>query len=90
MTEVDPYAGTTIGPDGKRVPVEEAEKQAGDSEQAVVDPPAETAESVGHATVPDAEVTGNLPNPDAERAAEDREATGGEANPGEGTTSEGA
>lgn len=84
MSDTDPLAGTTIGPDGRRVPVEEAaqEAQPGPTEdaettivgggEAVTEPTQETAESVGHGTAADAVQTGDLPNPTADEAAEER------------------
>lgn len=86
MSDTDPLAGTTIGPDGTRVPVDD-DGNAVESEKAIIedenltDPGAsETAEDVGYGTVPDAVNTGEpLENPAAEKAEEEREASGSQA-----------
>lgn len=84
MSDFDPLAGTTIGPDGKRIPVDSSGKPL-ESEKAIIDgdetdPEKTTAEDVGYGTVPDASNSGaELENPAAEKAEEERAASGSQA-----------
>lgn len=97
MTDTDPLAGTTIGPDGNRVPAD-GEGNPVESEKAIVnegddltDEPGDTqtTEDVADGTVSDAVSTGDpLESPAAEKAEEERDASGSQADeqPGSGPT----